>query len=64
MVELLALHDYATLNSAINAGADAVYFGVGSLNMRANASGFSPKDLKKYPIFAIQKSMRISRLIQ
>ncbi len=48
MVELLApCHDYATMNAAIVAGADAVYFGVGSLNMRANVSGFLANDLKK-----------------
>jgi putative protease len=48
MVELLApCHDWATMDAAIMAGANAVYFGVGSLNMRANALGFLPKDLEK-----------------
>jgi len=48
MVELLApCHDWATLKAAVNSGADAVYFGINSLNMRMNAKNFSLKDLSK-----------------
>ncbi|MDD4737347.1 MAG: U32 family peptidase [Kiritimatiellae bacterium] len=39
---------YAALAAAIRAGADAVYFGVGHLNMRARAaSAFDENDLRK-----------------
>lgn len=37
----------AALTAAIEAGADAVYFGVGRLNMRARSSGFEPADLPR-----------------
>ena len=38
----------ASLSAAIAAGADAVYFGVGELNMRAHATGdFCPDDLPR-----------------
>ncbi len=48
-VELLApAGSFETLMTAINAGADAVYFGVGDLNMRASAAiNFQISDLKK-----------------
>ena len=39
---------YESLMAAIQAGADAVYFGVGNLNMRARSSiNFSLEDLQK-----------------
>lgn len=39
---------FAALHSAINAGADSVYFGAGHLNMRAKSSiNFSLNDLKE-----------------
>lgn len=46
--ELLApARDETTLTSALEAGADAVYFGVGSLNMRSrSARNFEPSDLE------------------
>ncbi|MCL5027529.1 MAG: U32 family peptidase [Bacteroidetes bacterium] len=37
--------DWTMLSTAINAGADAVYFGVGKLNMRAKAANFTIEDL-------------------
>lgn len=45
--ELLApAGDFETLHTAIEAGADAVYFGVGDMNMRASAArNFSIEDL-------------------
>ena len=46
--ELLApAGDWIMLNAAINSGADAVYFGVESLNMRAAAENFKLIDLPK-----------------
>jgi putative protease len=39
--------DFSMLTAAIKAGADAVYFGVRGLNMRAAASNFELKDIKK-----------------
>jgi len=36
--------DWTMLRTAVNAGADAVYFGVDKLNMRAKAKNFSIKD--------------------
>ncbi|MGB5847600.1 MAG: peptidase U32 family protein [Ignavibacteriaceae bacterium] len=37
--------DWTMLRSAVNAGADAVYFGVDKLNMRAKAKNFTLEDL-------------------
>lgn len=46
--ELLApVSNFAMLQSAINAGADAVYFGIKGQNMRLKAGNFELKDLKK-----------------
>ena len=39
--------DFECLRAGINAGADAVYFGLKEFNMRARAKNFSIKDLKK-----------------
>ncbi|MBD3163601.1 U32 family peptidase [Candidatus Woesearchaeota archaeon] len=39
--------DWVSLRAAIGAGADAVYFGVKELNMRANAKNFELGELKK-----------------
>lgn len=38
---------FPSLVAAVNAGADSVYFGADSLNMRINAKNFSLKDIKK-----------------
>jgi len=46
--ELLApVSDFTSLNAAIEAGADSVYFGIKDLNMRITAKNFELKDLKK-----------------
>lgn len=46
--ELLApAGDFPSLSSAINSGADAVYFGIKELNLRANAKNFEVKEIKK-----------------
>jgi len=48
MTELLApVGDWTMLTAAIKAGADAVYFGIKGMNMRAAASNFELKDVKK-----------------
>ena len=48
MVELLSpVQDFVSLKAAIDAKADAVYFGIKKLNMRAKAKNFKLKDLKK-----------------
>ena len=40
MVELLApVRDEVSFTAAVEAGADAVYFGLGQLNMRINSRG-------------------------
>jgi putative protease len=39
--------NFPMLVSAINAGADAVYFGLKEFSMRANAKNFELKDLEK-----------------
>jgi U32 family peptidase len=47
-LELLApAGDFPCLKAAINAGADAVYFGLQDFNMRARAKNFRITDLKK-----------------
>jgi len=46
MVELLApVGNFEMLAAALNAGADSVYFGVSSLNMRAGARNFTVNEL-------------------
>ncbi|RKX74384.1 MAG: U32 family peptidase, partial [Spirochaetes bacterium] len=44
--ELLApAGDDVSLRAALDAGADAVYFGAGAFNMRKRARNFSPDDI-------------------
>ncbi len=46
--ELLSpVSDFTSLNAAIQSGADAVYFGLKKLNMRATAKNFKTTELKK-----------------
>ncbi len=60
--ELLApAGDFSMLNAAINAGADAVYFGLKEFSMRANAKNFTIKDLDE--IEKICKSKKIKRYL-
>lgn len=58
--ELLApAGDFTCLTAAANAGADAVYFGVGDLNMRAGgARNFTPHDIPKIATFANARGIR------
>lgn len=47
-IEILApVGSFECLNAAINAGADAIYFGCGVLNMRARAGSFNFTDMEK-----------------
>ncbi len=46
--ELLSpVQDFTSLKAAIDAGADAIYFGIKELNMRIGAKNFELKDTKK-----------------
>ena len=50
---------YESLSAAIQAGADAVYFGVGNLNMRSrSAANFSVEDLRSIAEIAQQHGVR------
>ena len=50
---------YESLSAAIQAGADAVYFGVGNLNMRSrSAANFSMEDLRRIAETAQQHGVR------
>lgn len=59
-IELLApAGSYESLNAAIKAGADAVYFGVAGFNMRANISkAFNIDDLKEIVKICHEKNIR------
>jgi putative protease len=57
--ELLApAGDFPMLVSAINAGADAVYFGLKEFSMRANAGNFTLKDLEKIKKICSEKKVK------
>jgi len=49
---------FDSLNAAVDAGADSVYFGVSELNMRANAKNFKLSDLKKITSFCHKNKVR------
>ncbi len=50
---------YESLSAAIQAGADAVYFGVGNLNMRSrSAANFTVEDLRRIAEIAQQHGVR------
>jgi putative protease len=57
--ELLSpVQDLVSLKAAIDAGCDAVYFGVKGLNMRAGAKNFDTKDIKKIVSIAHKNKVR------
>ncbi len=57
--ELMAPAGDATmLTTAVNAGADAVYFGVGKLNMRAKAKNFSLNELTEISDFCNSRNVK------
>ena len=59
-VEIMApVGSYESLSAAIQAGADAVYFGVGNLNMRSrSAANFTVDDLERIAGIAQQHGVR------
>ncbi len=57
--ELLApAGDFSMLTAAINAGADAVYFGLKGFSLRANAKNFELKDLDRINIICKPKKIK------
>jgi putative protease len=62
--ELLApTGDFECLVTAINAGCDAVYFGLQEFNMRARAKNFQIKDLPKIAKICNQKNKKIKKYL-
>lgn len=60
--ELLApVGDFSMLVTAVNAGADAVYFGLKEFSLRANAGNFELKDLNK--INEICKTKKVKKYL-
>jgi len=58
--ELLApASDWATLNSAINSGCNAVYLGTESMNMRAKAKNFELAELDKIVDYCHSKNVHV-----
>ena len=59
-IEIMApAGNFAALTAAMQGGADAVYFGIGELNMRAHAANnFNPDDLEGIVAFCRQHGMR------
>ncbi len=58
--ELLApAGDFECLVSGLNAGADAIYFGLKDFNMRARARNFEVKDLKKIKKLCDEKNVKM-----
>ena len=56
---LSPVQDFTSLQSAIDAGADAVYFGIQGFNMRATAKNFTIDDLPKIAQTAHDAKVRI-----
>jgi putative protease len=50
--------DWTMLRTAVKTGADAVYFGVDKLNMRAKAKNFSVNELPEISKFCISKKVK------
>lgn len=60
MCELLApVRDITSFTAAVQAGADAVYFGIGSLNMRANSKGIDPENLAEIVSTAHKSNIKV-----
>jgi len=56
---LAPVRDETSFQAAIQAGADAVYFGIGKLNMRMNSKGIDSKKLIKIAKKAHQKNIKV-----
>ncbi len=62
--ELLApVGNFPMLHAAIEAGADAIYFGIKRLNMRASAKNFSLKDLPKIKKICLESERKVKRYL-
>lgn len=60
MVELLApVRDLTSFTAAVEAGADSVYFGLGTLNMRVSSKGISAEDLPEIVRRAHAKGVKV-----
>ena len=58
-LELMApAGDWTMLRTAVKSGADAVYFGVDKLNMRAKAKNFSVSELSEISKFCRSKTVK------
>ena len=58
-VELLApVAGWPALRTAVESGADSVYFGINQLNMRANAKNFSLSELKKVVCYCHENKVK------
>ena len=55
---LSPIQDFMSLKAAIDAGADAVYFGVRGYNMRVTAKNFTVEDLQKISETAHEKGVK------
>ncbi len=59
-IELLApVGNFPSLITAINSGADAIYFGIQNFNMRARAKNFNLKDLPKIRKLTQNKNIKL-----
>ncbi len=56
---LAPVRDEVSFTAAIEAGADAVYFGIGELNMRLSSKGISLKQLPRFVKKAHQKNVKV-----
>ncbi len=56
---LSPIQDFTSLSAAINAGADAVFFGILGFNMRATAKNFTVEDLSKIVKKAHDSNVRV-----
>lgn len=50
--------NWTMLRTAVNSGADAIYFGVDQLNMRAKAKNFTVEELKEVVEFCTEKGVK------
>ena len=56
---LSPVRDEASFAAALLNGADAVYLGVGELNMRASSAGIDPRELKRVVRLAHKKGVKV-----
>ncbi|MAG78710.1 protease [archaeon] len=61
-MEILApAGNFAMLQAAVDAGADAIYFGIKGFNMRESANNFEIEDLKEFP--KVKKYLALNTII-